>query len=197
MTAKLNPILLDIPSELIGERVALRTFRDDHAPSLWNAVDSSREHLKRWMPWVNEHNSLEFSREYVRRMQAKWILREDMPMGIWHIKDNQFLGATGLHRINWAIPTMEIGYWLRTEAEGMGYVTEAVKLIAGFAYRYLHAERVTIVCDSSNFRSASVPPRAGFVHETTMRHERRDTAGNLSNTELFAMTRADFDKLHS
>ena len=29
-----------------------------------------------------------------------------------------------------------------------------------------------------------------------MRKDRLDTDGNLGDTELFAMTRADFDKLH-
>ena len=196
MTEKLKPILFDVPSELIGKRVVLRAFRDEHAPDLWNAVDASRAHLKPWMPWVNDHNSLEFSREYVRRMQAKWILREDLPMGIWRKDDGHFLGATGWHRIDWSIPSMEIGYWLRPEAEGNGYVTEAVRLITQFAFAHMRAERVTIFCSSKNLRSAGVPPRAGFVHEATMRHERRDTDGNLGNTELFAMTRADFDKLH-
>jgi RimJ/RimL family protein N-acetyltransferase len=196
MTEKLNAIRLDIPSELIGERIVLRAFCDNDAPHLWNAVDTSREHLKRWMPWVNEHNSLDFSRDYVRRMQAKWILREDLPMGIWRKADNHLLGATGLHRIDWTIPAMEIGYWLRADAEGNGYTTEAVKLITAFAFGHLLAERVTIVCDSKNSRSAGVPPRAGFTHEATMRNERRDTNGDLSDTELFAMTRAGFDKRH-
>ena len=196
MTEKLNPILLDIPNELPGERIVLRPFRDEDASDLWNAVEASREHLKPWMPWVNDHVSVDFSREYVRRMQAKWVLREDLPMGLWRKEDKQLLGATGLHRFDWSIPSMEIGYWIRPEAQGHGYVTEAVKLVTRFAFDHLCAERVTIFCNSKNLRSAGVPPRAGFVHEATMRQERRDTDGNLRDSELFALTRADFDKLH-
>ena len=197
MTEKLNPILIDAPTELIGERIVLRTFRDEHAPDLWDAVEASREKLKRWMQWVNEHNSMEFSREYVRRMQAKWLLREDMPMCVLRKGDHKFLGATGLHRIDWSIPAMEIGYWIRPDAEGKGYVSDAVRLITAFAFRDLRAERVTIRCDSKNLRSAAIPPRAGFVHEATMRQERRDSDGQLGDTELFAMTRADFEALRA
>ena len=197
MTEKLNPILLDIPSELIGDRVVLRALRDEHSADLWNAVEASRENLKHWMPWVNDHNSIDFSREYVRRMQAKWLLREDLAMGIWRRADNQFLGATGLHRIDWAIPAMEIGYWVRPDAEGQGFVTNAVKLLSNFAFRHLHAERLTIRCDSKNLRSAAVPPRAAFIHEATLRQERRNADGNLGDTALFAITRADFDLLHA
>ena len=41
-----------------------------------------------------------------------------------------------------------------------------------------------------------MPRRSGFVHEATLRQERREADGNLGDTELFAMTRTDFDKLH-
>jgi RimJ/RimL family protein N-acetyltransferase len=61
----------------------------------------------------------------------------------------------------------------------------------------LRAERVTIRCNSKNLRSAAVPRRAGFVHEATMRNERRDADGQLGDTELFAMTHADFVSRHS
>ena len=197
MTEKLNAILLDIPTELIGERITLRAFRDEHATDLWDAVDASRDNLKHWMPWANEHNSLENSREYVRRAEAKWILREEMPMGIWCKADNSLIGTTKLHRFDWSIPSMEIGYWIRPDAEGHGYVTDAVTLITRFAFDHLRAGRVTIVCDRRNTRSAAVAPRAGFIHEATLRQECRGVDGNLCDTELFAMTRADFDKRQS
>ncbi|MEO8102528.1 MAG: GNAT family protein [Betaproteobacteria bacterium] len=191
MTEKPNPVLLDMPAELVGERIVLRPFRDDDAPALWEAVESSRPQLKAWMPWAIDHNSLEFSRDYVRRMQAKWILREDLPMGIWRAADSRLLGATGLHRIDWSIPAMEIGYWLRPDAVGTGYATEAVTLLTRLAFDSLQAERVEIRCDALNLRSAAVPRRLGFVHEATMRCARRNVNNELGDTLVFALTRAD------
>ncbi len=197
MTEKPNPVLLELPSELAGERIVLRPFRDADAPALWNAVDTSRPHLKAWMPWVNDHNSLEYSREYVRRMHAKSILREDLPMGIWRQSDARLLGAAGLHRIDWTVPAMEIGYWLRPEAEGAGYATEAAKLIARFAFDLLGAERVEIRCDALNLRSAAIPRRLGFIHEATLRSSRRNVYNELGDTFLFAMIRTDSGKLRA
>ena len=196
MTGKFNAILLDIPTELSGERINLRAFRDEDATNLLGAVVASREHLNRWMPWANEHNTLEISREYVRRAEAKWILREELSMGIWCKAEKGLIGTTKLHRFDWSIPSMEIGYWIRPDAEGNGYVTEAVKLTTRFAFDHLCAERVTILCDSRNIRSAAVAPRAGFIHEARLRQECRGVDGDLCDTELFAMTRADFDKRH-
>ena len=197
MSEKINPLLFDLPAEFRGERVLLRPFRDDDAPVLWDAVDSSRPHLKAWMPWVNDHDSPDFSREYIRKMHAKWTLREDLPMGIWRQSDARLLGATGLHRIDWAVPAMEIGYWLRPDAEGSGYATEAAKLVARFAFDLLKAERVEIRCDALNLPSAAIPRRLGFVHEATLRSSRRNVDNQLGDTLLFAMIRGDSGKLRA
>lgn len=195
MTQKINPLLLDFPSELRGERILLRPFRDEDSLALWTAVEGSREHLKRWMPWVNDHNSQDFSREYIRKMQAKWILREDLLMGIFGLADNRLLGASGLHRIDWSVPAMEIGYWLHPESEGQGYTTEAVRLLVDFAIDHLCAERLEIRCDSKNVRSAAVPARLGFAQEATLRCSRRNTDNSLGDSHVFALMRADVLKL--
>ena len=197
MTEKLNPLLLDLPTEFRGERILLRPYRNEDAAAVWEAVEASREHLKRWMPWVQDHSRLEFSQEYVRKMQAKWTLREDFPMGIWRLSDGRLLGACGVHRIDWSVPAMESGYWLRPDAEGQGFTTEAVRLLMRFSFDHLRAERLEIRCDAQNTRSAAVPTRLKFAHEATLRCSRRTFDGQLGDTMIFAMTRADFEKLHA
>ncbi len=116
-------------------------------------------------------------------------------MAIWRVGDDRLLGATGLHRIDWSVPAMEIGYWLRPDAQGSGFATDAARLMTTFAFRHAHAERVEIRCDAANHRSAAVPRRLGYVHEATLRAARRSVDGALGDTLLFAMTRADFDRL--
>lgn len=192
MNQVVKPLLLDFADELQGERVTIRRWRDHDASALWEAVECSREHLKAWQPWVDEHISLDFSREYIRRMQAQWALREDLPMGIWLRANGLLLGATGLHRFDWRVPSMEIGYWLRPEMQGRGYVSEATRLVLSLAFTHLKAERVEIRCDAENVRSAAVPTRLGFAHEARLRASRRNSAGELSDSCIFAMTRADY-----
>jgi RimJ/RimL family protein N-acetyltransferase len=197
MSDRPRPTLREVPMQLAGERIFMRPFVDADADALWEAVEASREHLKPWMPWVNEHNSVEFSRDYVRRMQAKWILREDLPMSIWRDADSRLLGAAGLHRIDWTVPSMEIGYWLRLDAGGAGYATEAVRLLVRMAFESLQVERLEIRCDAVNLRSAGVPRRLGFTHEATLRRARRNAANELADTLVFALIRAEFDRLHA
>src|SRR5579871_5116998 len=93
-----QPILLDLPEELCGERVLIRPYRAGDGGALWEAVEESREHIRPWLPWGDTHASPDDSEAFVRRSLAKWILREDLPLSIWERETGRFLGGSGLHR---------------------------------------------------------------------------------------------------
>jgi ribosomal-protein-serine acetyltransferase len=186
------PILVDPPVPLTGERVMVRPYRPGDGQALWEAVEESREHILPWLPWGPTHASPADSEAFVRRSHANWHLREDMPLGIWDRTGERYLGGSGLHRVQWDIPSFEIGYWLRKSAVGHGYMTEAVELISQMAFEALNAERVFIRCASGNQRSAAIPPRLGFVLEGILRNSARNTRGELCDMQMFAMTAEDY-----
>ncbi len=193
--AKPNPLLWDLPEELAGERVLVRPYRPGDGDALWEAVEESREHLRPWMPWVGDHKSPADSEAYARRAQARWLLREDLSVGVWERVTGRFLGGSGLHQADLDVPAFEIGYWLRASAEGRGYMTEAAALLCRLAFETLKANRVCIQCDSRNVRSAAIPRRLLFVQEATLRNHHRDTSGELRDTLIFALTPEDYARL--
>jgi RimJ/RimL family protein N-acetyltransferase len=159
-----NPLLIDLPDELVGPRVLARRYRDGDGAAVAAAVAESRERLiAAHMPWVKEWEEPNQGAIFVRRCQAKWAAREDLTLGLWERVSGAFVGSSGLHRIDWSVPNVEIGYWIRSRFEGRGYVTAAEHL-AAFAFEALQAS-VRIRCDAENARSAAVPRRLGFVHE--------------------------------
>ena len=183
-----------LPEELIGERIVLRPYRPGDGAALWEAIESSRKYLRLWLPWVDKTQTPEDAEESARRMAARWLLREDLPVGIWQKGTNQLLGGSGLHRIDWTIPKFEIGYWLRKSAEGQGFMTEAVRLLCRMVFDDLRANRVEIRCDTRNIRSAAIPRRLGFLHEATLRHNSRDNSGELYDTYIFSLLPAEFKR---
>lgn len=115
-------------------------------------------------------------------------------MLLFRKEDGMYVGGSGLHRINWSVPSFEIGYWVRARLEGKGYVTEAVKGITSFAFDRLKAERVEIRCDALNERSAAVARRAGYTLEGQLRHDDWTTQGTLRDTLVFGILRAEYVK---
>ena len=189
------PLLIDLPNELTGPRVRARPYRDSDAPVVAAAVAESRDRLTASdMPWVKEWDDPNQGAVFVRRAQAKWAAREEFFLGLWDRATDAFIGSSGLHRIDWSVPNVEIGYWVRNAFEGKGLVTEAVAMIAAFAFETLRAQRVRIRCDARNSRSAAVPRRLGFVHEATLRNEARNLDGSLRDTFEFGLTPSDFQQ---
>jgi len=189
---KTPPILINLPDELVGDRVVVRPYRAGDGPALFEAVEESREHILPWLPWGPNHKTPEDSEAVIRKALANWITREDMMVGVWERESGRYLGGSGLHRINWDVPSFEIGYWVRRTAEGHGFISEAVRLMCGLTFDTLHANRVRIQCATANVRSAAIPKRLGFVHEGTLRNAGVDTAGELIDIQVFAMTPADY-----
>ncbi len=55
MPESINPILLDIPEELLGERILLRPHKAGDGHHFWEAINESREHLSKWTPLGESH----------------------------------------------------------------------------------------------------------------------------------------------
>lgn len=191
MTAPGRPTLRPMFDELKNDRVIVRPYRPEDAEELFSSVVASREHLLPWLPFATKYESIEDAREFINRMRAAWLLREDFNSGVWDAQSGRFVGAIGLHARDWTVPAFEIGYWLRSDMTGRGYITEAVKLLADYAFATLGARRVAIHCDARNQRSAAVPRRLGFIHEATLRNTAIAYDGALRSTLIFALTPDD------
>ncbi|MEZ4670831.1 MAG: GNAT family protein [Anaerolineae bacterium] len=187
-----NPILFDFPDHFESERLIIRAPRPGDGRVINEAVLESLDHLRPWMPWAQHAPTVDDNEERVRQGAARWLLREDLWLLLFRKSDGLFVGASGLHRIDWSVPSFETGYWVRKTLEGHGYITESTTAIAAFAFTALNAERVEIRCDSRNQRSAAVARRAGFTLEATFRHDTWATDDILRDTLVFSMIREEW-----
>ena len=183
--------LLPLFEELRGERVVVRPYRESDAQALFEAIAESRDHLRPWLPFADEHQTVDESRHWIIKQSANWILRDDLMLSIWEQASGRYLGGTGLHPHDWEIGYFEIGYWVRASAEGYGYVTEAVHLLTDYAFDNLKANRIEIRCDELNVRSASIPKRLGYVLEGRSRNDVATTDGRLRTTLVFSLIPED------
>lgn len=183
--------LIPLFDELQGERVVVRPYRESDAQALFEAVAESREHIRPWLPFADDHQTIEESRDWIIHRQSEWLLREVLPLSIWEKATQRFLGGTALHPRDWEIRYFEIGYWLRASAPGRGYMTEAIGLLTEFAFTSLAANRVEIRCDERNKRSAAVAMRLGFKQEARLRNNEKAVDGSLRTTLIFALTPED------
>lgn len=164
-------------------------------PELHDAVNESLAELRPWMLWVEGHKTVESSEESVRRARIRFVERTELRMHFYLKGTGALVGSSGLQRIDWDVPRFEIGYWCRTRFAGHGYVTEAVRAIAGFASDELGANRVEIRCDPRNERSRRVAERAGFVLEGELRNAEVGTDGAPRNVLVYSVLPEERERL--
>ncbi|MDN3015203.1 GNAT family N-acetyltransferase [Paenibacillus sp. BSR1-1] len=185
----MKPILNDFPDEFYSERLLIRKPMPGDGQAVYEAMQASIEELKPWMPWAHrKQNELDVEAN-MRDAHAKFLTREDLRLHLYDKETGQFIGSSGLHRINWDVPKFEIGYWIDSRYSGRGYITEAVEAITNFAFTELKARRVEIRCDSKNVRSKAIPERLGFNLEGILINDAFSAEGNeLRDTCIFAKT---------
>jgi RimJ/RimL family protein N-acetyltransferase len=182
----LHALLLDVPEVVATERLTLEAVRPGRGAEINVAVCESHEELKRWMPWAKEPQSPEDSEGHCRVMQARWFAREELDYCFVRRSDGLLVGKGGLHTIDWSLPKFEIGYWIRTSCARQGFATEAATALAEMARRALGAVRIEIGTDARNTPSRKVAEKAGFELEGIHRRSRRDVAGELADSCMYA-----------
>jgi RimJ/RimL family protein N-acetyltransferase len=192
-----RPELLDLPDRIVGPRVLLRAYRPDDDAAGFAALSAHRDELMQWMSWPSDHQTVLDTASYVRRMAAKFALREVLVMGIWDRVRGAYLGGTGFHAPNWQVPSAEFGYFLLPPARGKGLATEALKLVIDYGFPCVGFNRIWGDCDVENTASAAVMQRAGLQHEATMRHDTRDHHGKLRTSLRFSLGWDEYPAWHA
>jgi len=189
----MDPLLIDVPERLETERLVLRVPRRGDGRIVNDAIRASHAELLPWLPWAGVVPTVDESEAHCRRQQARFLLREDFVL-LMFLRgadggEDELVGASGLHRIDWTLRGFEIGYWRKTGCEGRGIVTEAVRALSRLAFDVLDARRVEIRTDEHNERSWKVAERAGFTLEAILRFDSVTPLGEPRSTRVYARVR--------
>ncbi|KHF40646.1 GNAT family N-acetyltransferase [Halalkalibacter okhensis] len=183
----MNPLLIDFPTEFTSERLLIRMPKPGDGKVVFDAIQASIKELQPWLPFAQKEPSEQETEINIRDAYVKFLQREDLRLLIFLKDTGEFIGSSGLHRINWDVPKFEIGYWIDSRYSGNGYISEAVQEIAHFAFRELKACRLEIRCDSKNDKSRKVPERLGFTLEGILKNDDMSADGKeLRDTCIYA-----------
>jgi len=181
-----------IPYRIETERLVVRCWEPRDAPLLKAALDASLDHLRPWMPWAAfEPSPLDEVVERLRRFRGQFDLDQDHVMGVLTPDEGEAVGGTGFHARQ-GPNALEIGYWIAAAQEGRGLMSEAVAALTHAAFELVGVDRVTIVCDPANVRSAGVPRRLGFVEEGVLRARIERGDGRSSDALSFSLFPEEF-----
>ena len=184
--------LQDIPEQILTDRLLIRPHRQGDGRALHDAIMDSLADLRRWpaaMGWSLGDQSAKGSEEFCRACSEAFSRRADFPLLITLRDSGTIVGSSGLHRPDWSVPKLEIGWWGRSTYAKRGLVTEAVEAILEYGFVHLRARRVFALPDDQNSASWRICERVGMNYEGLMINERAEPDGTLRDTRLYAMVR--------
>ena len=147
----------------------IRCWDPRDAALLKDAVDSSLEHLRAWMPWAyHEPQDIDAKAALLRLFRGKFDLAQDFVFGIFSADETRVLGGTGLHT-RAGDGALEIGYWVRADAVRQGIATTVAGALTRVGIELAGADRIEIHVDIENEVSSRVPRRLGYREEGVLR----------------------------
>jgi ribosomal-protein-serine acetyltransferase len=183
-----DPILIDVPMPILTPRLRLEMVRAGLGQRVLDAVLESRDILRPWMAWA--HNdadmTLDAREKWLREAHAKFIRRETLFMAAFDRETDAYIGGTGFHDIDWKVPSLTIGYWVRGSHQGRGYATEMTVGLLHYAFKQLNARRVEIAHADGNVASRRVIDKAGFAHEGLLRRDDVMPDGRVQDTHVYS-----------
>jgi len=151
----------------IDDRTELRLLVPSDASALFAVTEANREHLRRWLPWLDSVRATRDSAQFIRTTLRQFADNQGFTAGI--VRDGAIVGVIGHHRISWANRSTSLGYWLAAGHEGHGLMTTACRVLVDHAFGPLELNRMEIRCAEGNTRSRAIPERLGFRAEGLLR----------------------------
>jgi RimJ/RimL family protein N-acetyltransferase len=182
------------PYRIETDRLVIRCYDPRDAPLLKDAVDSSIEHLRPFMAWVDDApQPLEEHLALIKRFRVAFDSAEAFVYGIFDRDEREQLGGTGLHpRIGPG--GLEIGYFVRASATRRGIATETSAALTRVAFEVCEADRLEIRIDPTNTASLGVPHKLGFPKEAMLRRRLPARAGEpLRDVVIFTLFSEAYD----
>lgn len=175
----MNEVLFKIK---IDESLSLVIPDLSWAPEIFSLIDKDREHLRTFLPWVDDTLSVEdTTKNLVERIET-FNKKEQTPF--YATLDGKIVASVGFVILKDG--EGEIGYWLLSDYCGKGLMTRFVKACIDYGFNELNLHRIVIKCAKTNIKSVAVPQRLGFTLSNEIGEEQR--------TLMFKLDRSDWSK---
>ncbi len=175
------------------ERLRLTSWQDteEDAQGLYSwASDPDVGPNAGWKP----HASVEESRRILRELFVPggdgYAIRE---------KDtNEIIGNISIYEdtAREGVASMELGYALKKECWGKGYMTEAAKAVMKYAFENYGLSIMAIRTSEVNKRSQRVIEKCGFKYEGTLRKAYHIYTGEDRDSRIYSITKDEWEEIN-
>ncbi|MES2203875.1 MAG: GNAT family N-acetyltransferase [Pseudomonadota bacterium] len=173
------------------KRLCLRAPRMQDTEKLYTALMASLNEVSPFFSWAKKDLTRRQLQKHVNEGTDAGndvLASEYIFFLVWDRDQKNVLGEVWFKVTDWAVPSLQLGYWLDTRHVGHGYAFEAVFAVIRYAFAKRNAKSLQLYISQENARSLNLAKRLGFHHEGTLKNYFRNfVTQQISDAELFAM----------
>ena len=148
----------------VDNEIELRIATESNAATLFQLVEKNREHLRAWLPWLDETTSIQDEIEFIHGQLIRHQKTDGSLFLIWY-QGRTIVGTLSVNQVDHGNQTGWIGYWLDRGHTGKGIMTRSVGAIVDVLLVSCGFNRVVIEIGVGNSASMAIPLRLGFREE--------------------------------
>ena len=176
----------------VDDTISLEFLAEAHAESLFNLTNDNRNYLGKWLPWVDNMQTVENAKNYIADCKRRATEKTDFAFAI--IYEKKMVGRVGMHHINQQNKIGEIGYWLADGLQGKGIATKCCTTLINYGFNDLALNRIEIKCATGNNKSRAIAEKLQFKQEGILKQAEL-LNGNFIDLYLYAMLKEEWSKL--
>jgi len=138
----------------VNDTISLAFLEEIHAEPLFNLVNTNRDYLKVWLPWVDNMQTVENFAAYIADTKKRAAEKTDLGYAI--LVDKKIAGRIGIQHINGQNKIAEKGYWLADGLQGRGFITKCCVALIKYGFTNLGLNRIEIKCATGNNKSSAI-----------------------------------------
>jgi len=151
----------------INDEISLESLDEKHAIEMFDLIDSNRDHLRQWLPWVNPMQAIENLQNHIAYCKQNEAAGTDYPFAIKF--NGKMAGRIGIHYIHHHNKIASLGYWLGNGYQGKGIMTRSCIALINHCFNELAMNRVEIKCATGNIKSGAIAEKLNFKQEGILR----------------------------
>lgn len=174
----------------ISDQLVLREAETEDAEIIFRAIDSHREDLRLWLPFVDHLKQVADEAAFLAATLSVPDAERNYALRIEF--EQTFCGLIGFVNTDTTNHKTEIGYWLLPPFRGRGIMTSCVRHLCKWAFQHRAMNRIQIKCAVGNHPSNAIPQRLNFRLEGVERDGELLASGTYTDLHVYSLLQAEF-----
>jgi len=175
----------------VNDQTELRLIDCPQANDLFRLIDSNRDYLRAWHPWVDAMRSPVEVERIIVAWHQQYTNARSLFTGIWF--NHRFCGMLNHLNLDWTNRWSVLSYWIDAEHQGKGIMTSCCRAVLAHDFNQWKLNRITIECATDNTRSRAIPERLGFALEGVVR-ESEWLHDRFVDHAVYGLLKSDYEK---